>query len=188
MTKQTKKSWLLLALVGGLMLGSCKKESPKPEDENELITTVKLTFTENGTTNAQTFTWKDLDGDGGMAPTIQAITLKSSRTYKVEVAFLDESKTPAEDITQEIKKEADEHLVVFTASPVSLFTYTATDKDSKNLPLGLIGNLTTGVTNVGTLRLQLRHQPPVNGKPTKNGTPMPGSDDVNVIFPMNVIP
>ncbi|MCA0231268.1 MAG: hypothetical protein LCH91_12435 [Bacteroidetes bacterium] len=175
---------ILLGLV--LTLGSCKKEDPAPEDENELITTVRLKFTENGTT--QTFEWKDLDGDGGAAPTISAISLRPSRTYKLEVEFLNESVSPAESITSEILEEADEHLVVVTPSASSLFTYTATDKDSRNFPIGLAGTLVTGAASTGTIKVQLRHQPPVNGQPVKNGTVTPGSDDANVTFPLTLVP
>lgn len=177
---------ILLGLV--LTLGSCKKEDPAPEDENELITTVRLKFTENGTTTTQTFEWKDLDGDGGAAPTISSISLRPSRTYKLEVEFLDESKTPVENKTSEILREADEHLVVVTPSASSLFTYTATDKDSRNFPIGLAGTLVTGAASTGTIKVQLRHQPPVNGQPVKDGTATPGSDDANVTFPLTLVP
>lgn len=177
---------LILALVL-TFVGCNKKEEPAPEDENELITTVRLKFTENGTTNTQTFEWKDLDGDGGNAPTVTSVILRSSRTYKLNVEFWDESST-AINKTTEILSEADEHLVVITPSPSSLFTYTATDKDSRNFPIGLTGTAVTGFTNMGTLRVQLRHQPPVNGQPVKNGTATIGSDDVNVTFSLTVAP
>jgi len=147
-----------------------------------------LKFTESGSTTSQTFEWKDLDGDGGKAPVIQAVSLKTNKTYKLDVAFLDESKIPIESITDEIKKEADEHLVIITPMPVGLFTYTATDKDSRSLPIGLTGTLKTTTASSGTLRLQLRHQPPVGGKAVKDGTVNPGSDDVNIIFNMTVTP
>ncbi|WP_428653623.1 hypothetical protein [Runella sp.] len=164
------------------------KEEPAPEDENELITTVRLNFTENGTTTVQKFEWKDIDGDGGNAPAISKVTLKANRTYKLEIEFLDESKTPADNITAEVKAKQDEHLVVFSPTPSSLLTYTAGDKDSRNFPIGLTGNTVTGNANQGTLRVQLRHQPPVNGQPVKNGTVTPGSDDVNITFDVSIAP
>ncbi|MEZ4903164.1 MAG: hypothetical protein R2822_16095 [Spirosomataceae bacterium] len=119
---------------------------------------------------------------------MQAISLKANKTYQLEVSFLDESKSPAENITQEVKEEADEHLVVITSMPAALFIYTATDKDSRNLPIGLVGSLKTNAANTGTLRLQLRHQPPVGGVAMKDGTANLGSDDVNVAFNLTVTP
>lgn len=176
----------LLALL--VTLNACDKANePEPGDENELITTVTLRFTELGNTAAQTFTYRDSDGDGGQAPTkFDAIVLKANTMYMVAIDFLDESKTPASSITEEIAKEKDEHLVVYTPAPATLLTYTATDKDSRNFPLGLAGTAKTGAAGTGKLKVQLRHQPPVNGQPVKNGTIMPGSDDVNLDFNLTV--
>ena len=162
---------------------SCK-EAPAPEDENELITTVKLKFTEG--TTSQTFEWKDLDGDGGKAPTIQGVALKPNKTYKLDITFLDESKTPATDITTEVAKEADEHLVIFTPMPTNLLTYTYGDKDANNFPIGLAGSVKTTAAGTGSLKVQLRHQPLVNNMRQKNGTITPGSDDVNISFVVTV--
>lgn len=53
--------------------------------------------------------------------------------------FLDESKTPVEDITEEIEEESDEHLLIYTASPAKLLTYTYGDKDASNFPIGFMG-------------------------------------------------
>lgn len=178
-----------LTLTLTLFISSCgSKESPEPEDENELITTVRLNFTENGTSTSQKFEWKDTDGDGGNPPVTSRINLKSGRTYGLEIEFLDESKTPADNKTAEIKAKGDEHLVVLTSTPTSLFNYTVNDKDSRNFPIGLSGTVVTGSINQGTLRVQLRHQPPVNGQPVKNGTVTPGSDDVNITFDIVVAP
>lgn len=173
---------MLLGIV--VVLSGCKKEDPAPEDENELITTVQLKFTDG--TNVQTFQWRDLDGDGGAAPTIQNITLKANKTYTLDVSLLDESKTPAEDITEEVEKESDEHLLVFTPAPSSLLTYTYGDKDANNFPIGITGSLKTAAVGMGTLQVVLRHQPPVNGMRQKNGTATPGSTDVDVTFNVTV--
>jgi hypothetical protein len=171
---------LALSAATVLSVSSCKKEAAEPEDENELITTIRLKFTDG--TNVQTFEWKDLDGDGGAAPVIQNVALKTNKTYKLEVTLLDESKNPAKDITKEVEEEKDEHLLVFTPVPASLLTYTYGDKDSKNLAVGLTGSLKTTTAGSGTLRVVLRHQPPVGGVAQKNGTATPGSSDVDVVF------
>lgn len=181
-------SWALALVLTLALVTSCKKEEPAPEDENELITTVRLKFTENGTTTTQTFDWKDLDGEGGSAPTIASVGLKTNRTYKLEVEFLNESVTPVDNITEEIKEEADEHLVVVIPQPAGLLTYTYDDKDSRNYPIGLTGKIVTTSAATGTIQVQLRHQPPVGGVPVKNGTATPGSDDANVTFNVVVAP
>ncbi|TDB64038.1 hypothetical protein [Arundinibacter roseus] len=184
-----KKQWMSLVMIGlTLFLTQCKKaEDVEPEEENELITTVVLKFTESGSTTPLQFTFRDTDGDGGNAPTtFDKIALKANTSYTLTVEFLDESKTPAEDITEEVEEEADEHLVIFTATPASLLTYVYGDKDANNFPIGLTGTATTGAAGTGKLKVQLRHQTPVNGVPVKNGTPGPGSDDVNLDFDLEV--
>jgi hypothetical protein len=183
----TFKTTLFLASIATMSLVGCHKDDVHDDDENELITTVNLKFTEQGTTNTLTFSWRDTDGDGGAAPTIQPVQLRANRTYKLDVEFLNESVMPAENKTNEVKEEADEHLVVYTANPSSLLTYTASDKDSRNLAIGLTGSARTGAAGTGTLRVQLRHQPPASGTPTKNGTATPGSDDVNASFSLTVV-
>jgi hypothetical protein len=173
---------MLLSIV--VLLSGCKKDDPTPEDENELITTVRLKFTDG--TNVQTFQWQDLDGDGGKAPTIQNVALKANKTYTLDVSLLDESKTPVKDITEEVEEESDEHLLVFTPSSAALMTYTYGDKDANNFPIGITGSLKTFVSGTGTLQVVLRHQPPVNGMRQKNGTATPGSTDVDVTFNVTV--
>jgi type 1 fimbria pilin len=168
-----------LPLIAAILLAGCKADDPEP-DENELITTVMLRFTSGGTT--RTFSAKDLDGDGGVAPVLDKITLAPNVTYDLAVEFKDESKSPVVDITSEVSEEADEHLVIYTPNPSGLMTVTVTDKDSKNLPIGLRGTARTQATaGTGKLTVQLRHQPG-----TKNGTPGPGSDDANVTFDVEI--
>jgi hypothetical protein len=177
-----RKLWIIGLL--SLSIFSCEKDNIEDEDENELITTVRLKFTEGGST--QTFAYKDLDGDGGKAPTIDNVTLKPNKTYTLAVELLNESVSPVEDLTKEIEAEKDEHLFIFTPSPASLLTYTYGDKDSRNFPVGLTGTLKTTTAGSGKVKVQLRHQPPANGKATKDGTATPGSDDINIDFNVSV--
>lgn len=177
------KNLVVLFLSFLFTLTSCKKEDEIGE-ENELITTVKLTF-RNGS-ESKAFIYKDLDGDGGVAPNIEKISVKPNTTYDLSVEFLDESKTPSQNITSEILAEGDEHLVVISLSSSSLGTYTYNDKDINLLPIGLTGKFVTKSASTGSVKVQLRHQPPVNGKNTKDGTPTPGSDDVNIDFQIEI--
>lgn len=185
--KMKRLNTVLLMAMATLFVQCDKASDVEPDEENELITTIQLKFTENGTSTTSTFTFRDVDGDGGNPPTtFDKITLKPNTSYALAVKVLDESKSPALDITEEIEEEADEHLFVFTPNPASLLIYTYADKDDKNFPLGLSGIVRTNAAGAGTLKVQLRHQPPVNGKAVKDGTPGPGSDDVNLDFNVEV--
>jgi hypothetical protein len=186
MKMKTVQAIVLMAVA--TILFQCKSASEvEPDDENELITTVLLKFTETGTSTTTTVTYRDIDGDGGNPPTrFDQVVLKSNTAYALVVEVLDESKNPAIDITGEIKEKADEHLFIFTPNPSSLLTYTYGDKDARNLPLGLTGVVNTAAAGVGMLKVQLRHQPAINGSPVKDGTSGPGSDDVNIDFSVEV--
>ena len=74
-------------------------------EDNENLTTVKLTFKESGTTS--TFTFKDLDGSGGNVPTIDRISLKPNKTYPLVVEILDETKKPLVTVSDAIYEERD---------------------------------------------------------------------------------
>lgn len=176
-TNIMKKVIVILSLSS--LLFQCKNDETIPE-ENELITTINLNFISGQ--ESKIYTWKDLDGDGGKAAVIDNIGLKPNTTYTLITSFLDETQSPIFDIGAEIKKEQDEHLIVYTSSPMNLFNYTYTDKDSKNLPVGFNGTVKTGATGSGKLKVQLRHQPPIGTKVSKDGTPGPGSDDINIDF------
>ncbi len=96
--------FLAVVMLGGLILAGCKKKNNEEENEEELITTVNVKLTAAGGAT-QTVTWKDVDGPGGNAPQIGTITLSPGTTYACELEFLDESKTPAENITDEVEAE-----------------------------------------------------------------------------------
>lgn len=179
---------LYLVAVSILLLKCNKAANVEPDDENELITTVQLSFMESGIPTSQTFTYRDLDGDGGNAPSsFEKIILKPNTTYALKVSVLDESKSPIVDIGKEILAKADEHLFVFTQSFTDLLTYSYGDKDYRNLPIGLVGTVLTGNAGTGKLKVQLRHQPPLGGNViVKDGTPGPGSDDVNLDFDLEI--
>jgi hypothetical protein len=92
--------------------------------------------------------------------------------------MLDESKNPVEDITEEIKEEADEHLIVYKITAANL-SIQITDKDSKNLPLGLLSKWKSGSISNGHLLVSLKHQPGI-----KDGSADKGETDVEINFPV----
>lgn len=184
----------LFAALFTLVFAACKKEKNETptENANEEITTLKLTFTNAANAaDVVTATWKDLDGIAGNAPVIDKINLKANTTYTVATELLDERKNPADNVTNEIEEEGDEHRVfhLFYAtgtaavkdSITTVATVTALDKDSKNLPIGLDITMATKAAFTGFLNVVVRHQPGV-----KDGTYGPGSTDVLTIFPIEI--
>ena len=176
---QKNLTYLVAFAFIAFSLNSCKPDKTK-NDENEVITTITLRV-RDAVTNAVVgnFTFKDLDGDKPNLPVqFDTIKLAPSKTYKVDLVLLDETKTPADSTSNEVSKERDDHLFVFKPTPGTGFvTVAITDKDSKNLPLGLESIWTTGSAASGSLQILLRHQPGA-----KNGTEAPGSTDLDVTF------
>ncbi len=173
-----------IIIISLLLFGyyACKKKEPKPGDpplnETELITTLKLVFTDTLSKQVRTAVFYDADGEGPVAPSIfDTIKLNSNKVYKTRIYLLDETKVPVDSVSNVVLAEAANHLFVFAKTGVNL-TFTIIDKDKNNLPIGLNSYWNTGATSVGTVKVSLRHQPGV-----KDGTYAPGETDVEVDFP-----
>lgn len=145
----------ILAMLVIPFLGCEKDDDNDPDNEQELITTISLKFTGGGET--KTFTAVDKDGDGGAAPVIQDITLKANTDYTLSVSFLDESKTPSEDITTEVKTESNDHLVCYAVTG-AMVTPNTSDKDTAGKTLGLESSFKTGAAGAGTIKVTLKHE------------------------------
>jgi hypothetical protein len=177
-TRQKFFTSMMAVALGATLLQSCKKE-PDPNEEGELITSVRIQLVDSAnSTNTLTFSFRDLDGDNANAPVqFDSIELEANHTYYASMELLDESKNPVESITEEIIEEADDHLFVYKPNPSSLVSIQITDKDSKNLPLGVLSTWRTNSVGRGAVTVVLKHQPGV-----KNGTEAPGDTDVEVEF------
>jgi hypothetical protein len=165
-------------------MASCKKDDEGPDDEQELITTVRLTLTNvSNSTELATATWRDTDGPGGAAPVITALTLKPNTTYTGRVQFLDESKpNDPKDITEEVEEEDDEHEVFYIVTGANL-TITNRNTDSKELPLGTRANFASGAASTGILRVVLKHKP---GNKAAGDQATKGETDVEADLPVQI--
>lgn len=167
---------LAALLIGAVSFSSCKKDK---DTEQENITTAIVEL--SAPSFSGTFTWEDLDGPGGNAPTITPITLPANGNFDAEIKILDRSKNPEEDITEEVKAEDDEHLLTFSVNGANL-TVAYADTDSKGKPLGLQTRWATGGPSSGTLIIRLYHKPS-----NKDNLNNPGGDiDIEVSFPVTV--
>ena len=153
-------------------------EIPMVENPEELITTVNVSLA--SPTDAATLTFRDLDGDGGDAPIITGGTLDANTTYSFTTTFLNETETPAEDVTEEVREEGTDHFVIYESADLN-FTFMRSDVDDDGNPLGLTGTLTTGDVGTGELQVILRHQP----VKTPDGA-TGGDTDADVSFPITV--
>jgi hypothetical protein len=179
------KSLIFLFLT--ILLFSCKKDDPHLDDhdDNELITSVQLKF-DIAQGNDVLVKAEDKNGDG-VFELIEPITLDRNSIYDVEVGIYDDSKPVRVDVTESIREESDFHLFVYKILPTNLATVLITDKDKNGLAFGSKAKVTTN--NIvadkslgGKFRFMLKHQPPVNGKPVKNGDENFGSTDIDLTF------
>lgn len=155
MQTQLLKVNILAALLLTIAFVSCKKDK---KTEQELITTVVVHLAATDGSFEQEFEWDDRDGDGGNAPVIDEIVLPAGKTFNCHVHFYDRSKTPEEDITEEVESENTEHLLAYAVAGANL-TITPTDTDDNGKPFRLATTWTTGAASNGTVTITLRHEP-----------------------------
>lgn len=172
----------------------------------EVITTVTLTLTPMGGGAPIVAEVDDPDGDGGAPPVIDSIGLQAGTTYDVTVGFQNRLEAPPEEITDEVRDEADEHQIFFTGAavngpatdqPNAPITHSYTDQDANGLPIGLANRFVVGAGAAGDLVVTLRHMPPINDQPVKSAdtatvvktggfAAIGGENDAQVTFPVAI--
>jgi hypothetical protein len=162
---------LMIYAVTIVFFLGCNKENKVDPNEGELITTLKISLVEQGSTTPQVFEFRDIDGPGGQVPTkFDSIIINANKTYNATIQFLNESVTPADDITLEVNAEAADHQVYYESSTPAL-TVSNLNNDSNGLPLGISSTWTTVAAAKGTLRITLKHKPGAKaaGDPVSKG-------------------
>ena len=160
------------------------KHIPEPINEEEVITTVILTLTpESG--EEVILTTLDPDGDGPNEPeTTISGSFAENTQYQGAVRFLNETETPAEEITDEVIEEADEHQVFYTISDgLNITTEYLAPFDSNDNPLGVNISLVTGEASSGSLTVTLRHEPV---KPNDGLDSAGGETDIATTFNVSI--
>lgn len=174
---------LAILFISAFTFTACSNNDDNHDDhdhDEELITTVTYTLT-NGN-DVVTLTYQDLDGEGGNDGTYTVSgPLTANTTYTGEIELLNETESPAENITDEIKIEADEHEFFYTNT--AGLTITKTDTDGTN-PLGVETSVVSGGASTGSLTVVLKHEPtkPNDGTAASAG----GSTDVEITFDLTV--
>jgi hypothetical protein len=168
-----------------VLLWSCDPENPGNPNDQEVITSVKVTAT--STSDTIVFSYSDPDGNGGNVPVIDTAVFASSQVYHVSLELLDETKTPVDTITHEIEDEAVDHQFFFTLTNANIST-AYDDLDVNGHPVGLESTWTTAGVSSGTLMVTLRHQPNKSGAgvPAGNITNAGGETDIEIVFPVRI--
>lgn len=182
--KRLFRPYLAMFVMGSILFTSCSKDGdPEPDEEGELITTMILTMIPQGGGATVTATFRDLDGPGGVAPTITPVTLAANTSYNTTITLLDETKNPAENISEEVEEEGDEHELFFVTSTGLNLTVNKTDRDVNGRPIGLISVIQTQGASSGTLRVVLKHQPGLKSSTSNINT---GETDVDQTFQVTI--
>lgn len=184
----TLKQLSTLALAS-LFIFSCSSDDdsiPEIVNEEELITTTTISLTSEGNPTV-TFTATDLDGDGPNAPVIDDVNLLANTTYTGTVTLLNETESPAEDITEEVAEEADEHQFFYQASTSLNVTTDYADADADGNPVGINFSLITGEASNGTFTVTLRHEPSKGASGVAEGDITNAGGETDVTQTFNVI-
>ncbi|MFT4736983.1 MAG: hypothetical protein ACI8QD_000611 [Cyclobacteriaceae bacterium] len=181
---------LLLPLVAFV---SCDDDVPEAEDEEEIITDVKLIFTSGSTVIEATA--QDPDGEGPEDLVVSdAITLMADTEYVLTLEL--ENAIEGESIAEEVEKESGEHMFFFSFSDELFANPTGdgnvdnradsvlyNDQDGNGQPLGLSTTWTTGSAAQGSFRIILKHQPDIK---TATSTVTDGSSDLDLTWQVNI--
>lgn len=172
-----------------------------PNEEEEVINQVVLTFTPTDGGEDIRATWLDADGEGVGNPTIDDINLDADTEYEMSIALANTLVDPAEDITEEIEDEDDEHQFFFeftadifaspsgdgnvdnASDPLNYEDEDSDSQDGSGLPVGLQTSWETGGVTSGTLRIILKHQP---GVKSATSTSEDGGTDIDIEFSINI--
>lgn len=171
-------------MLSTLYFISCDSEDPEVPNEEELITTLIMEFQPEGGGSVVTFSFRDLDGDGGESPTVSTSALLDSTTYEVSIQLFSEIETPVEDITEEVIEENLEHQFFYALSPDVDAEISYNDLDDSGNPLGVETILKTLGASAGTLTVTLRHEPDKNASGVADGdiSNAGGETDIEVSF------
>jgi hypothetical protein len=192
----------LSILAAAVLLTGCEKEDNEPplEHEHEVITDVKLVFTnQNDPNDVVEALAQDSDGEGvEELKIVGSIDLDTSKSYTLTIEITNNLETPGEDIGAEITEEADEHQIFFSftnnsfANPLgdgniddasNAINYN--DSDGNENPLGLSTSWSTPSTTLtgGLFKVVLMHQP---GVKTAISSVNDGDADFDLEFVLNI--
>lgn len=183
--KKFRISILAAIAITGLVFTGCSSDddAPAPVNEEEVITTLTITLVPTVGGATVTLQSRDLDGDGPDAPVITNGTLVANTTYTGSVVVLNETETPAENITLEVIEEDLEHQFFYDAAAGLNVTTDGFNSDADGNVLGTTFTVTTGDASTGAYTVTLRHEPT---KPNTGLADAGGETDIEATFTVTI--
>ncbi len=198
-----KLNYLLYAVLTLFIFTACEEDEAAPDEENEeeIITDVKLIFTPTNTLSGLATveaTAQDPDGEGVQELEVKdAITLAANASYILTFEVMNNLESPGESIGEEIAEEDDEHQIFFGFTEGVFSNPTGNgnidnasdpinynDADGNGNPLGLNTTWTTGgPTTAASFTVRLQHQPDVK---TSTSGSADGDTDFELLFRLTI--
>lgn len=188
--KPLKNLSLAFLSIGFFAACSSDDESPAPVNEEELITTLIVSLQPDGGGDLVLLSYRDIDGDGPNAPVITISgDLVTNTTYDGTIQLLNETETPAENITLEVLEEAEKHQFFYIVSNGFNVTTEYADTDADGNPIGVEFTLNAGEASSGSISFILRHEPNKSGEGVADGdiTNAGGVTDIPALFNLNIL-
>lgn len=168
-------------------------DAPPVENQEEEITRITATFlNQDDATDVVMAIWFDEDSEGSGAAIVDDIVLKPNTSYFMTLSLENTLVTPAEDITEEVDEEGDEHMFFFGFTDGLFADPTGDgnidnrgddmnyiDFDANQQPVGLESTWITGETGTGSFRIILKHQPDIKSATSASAD---GETDVDITF------
>ena len=194
-----KLNYLLYAVLTLFIFTACEDDDATPAEENEeeVITDVKLIFTP-ASGSVVTATAQDPDGEGVQELQVSgSIDLAVNASYTLTYEIMNNLETPGEDIGEEILEEGAEHQLFFSFTDGAFTSPTGNgnidnasdpinynDQDDNGNPVGLSTSWTAGdALSSGSFTVRLQHQPDVK---TSTSTATTGDTDFELTFVLNI--
>lgn len=178
------KAALVLVITATLGMTNACRPVNNPTDTAEEVLPNVVTLTLTSPQGSTTAVWRSTTDVQGTASRIDTLVLAAGRTYTGAITAVNDAKSPTVDLTKEYQEKANEHQFFYTITgdAQSRVTFTVTDKDGNNLPLGLAFNVvtTSGGTARGTLNVVLAHYDDVK----KTGITRSPESDIDINFPV----
>ena len=180
-----------LALLGSLSLTACGSAEPEEgAGEEELITQVTVVLTPTGGGSPLTITATASDGRVIDTYSPASVSLQPGATYDGRIELRDTIND--EDITAEVRDEAEEHLFRYAFQPGTAGTVTITDRESDyttdnenggDFAVGLRfqAQVAPGASGTGTMTAVLYH---FDDAPKTGSTATSDEIDVDIAFPV----